>query len=75
MNEDIEDLVQRNIRGQNLIITLTIPYMTFNLWPPPPSIANHTYTMSWSIPLWRRTYDTLSGNDQEMDFVYKFVLR
>jgi hypothetical protein len=74
VNRDIENLVQRNVKGQNLKITLRIPYFTFSLWPPP-SITSNTFTMSWSIPLWRRTYDTLSGNDQEMDFVYKYVLR
>ncbi len=75
VNPDINDLVERDIRGQDLIISFRIPYPVFDFLPPPPSMTWQNFTFKVTIPIWRRTYDTLSGNDHETTFVYNFVLR
>ncbi len=75
VNPDISALVDRTIRGQDLVISFSIPYPIFDFWPPPPSVTWENYTFSIAIPIWRRTYDTLTGSDYETSFVYDFVLR
>jgi len=75
VNPNIANLVTRSIRGQDLVITFSIPYPVFDFFPPPPTLNWQNYNFEITIPIWRRTYDTLSGNNQETNFVYNFVLR
>jgi hypothetical protein len=75
VNPEIISLVSRRIRGLDLILTFKIYYPIFDFWPPPPTVTWGNYTFPVTIPLWRRTYDTLSGSNFETDLVYNFVLR
>jgi hypothetical protein len=75
ISEDITALVVRQIRGQDLVISLSFDFPVVQLWPPPPTITIQNFYMLWEVPLWRRTYDFINSSNQETDLVYKFVLR
>jgi hypothetical protein len=74
VNPNIIGLVSRRIRGQDLILSFKIYYPVFD-FSPFLTISWENYTFTITIPIWRRAYDTLSGNNFETDFVYNFVLR
>ena len=74
VNPNILNEVTRRIRGQDLVITFKIPYPVVDYSQFPPLVSWESYTFSITIPLWRRTYDTLSSGNYETSFVYNFVL-
>ncbi len=75
VNPNILNEVTRRIRGQDLVITFKIPYPVVDYSQFPPLVSWESHTFSITIPLWRRTYDTLSSGNYETSFVYNFVLR
>ena len=75
VHADISSQVIRQVRGQDLVITFTIYYPVVEFWPIPPTVNWENYSFTLTIPIWRRTYDTLSGSNYETSFVYNYVLR